>query len=417
MKIVPFDALPADRSSFIDLHVDAVYEGGTGTSGGGDPIARLLPGIGIQGGFRSSGKGPDKRLVVLYTSGADLDWPDTIDHELGKFTYFGDNKTPGHELHDTHLKGNEILRRVFDCIHSRPAKRPQIPPFLVFRKHPTDKSSRSIQFKGLAVPGYEGEPSTEDLVALWKSNGTYRFQNYKATFTLLDIPVVSAEWIKAVMKDDAAMINQLQPRPWQVWRDKGIYLPLKAEPARRIRTQTEQEPANEAQWTILLIVHEWFSESPHAFEAFAAYVFSLQDERVRIDEVTRPSVDGGRDALGSYRLGLLSDPVLVDFALEAKCYRPRKGNKPAITVGVSEVARLISRIRHRQFGVLVTTSVVARQAYEEVRADDHPIVIISGRDIAETLIDRGFQSVELVHNLLTQKFPVASRVTGADPVA
>ena len=44
------------------------------------------------------------------------------------------------------------------------------------------------------------------------------------------------------------------------------------------------------------------------------------------------------------------------------------------TVGVREVSRLISRIRHRQFGVLVTTSVVGRQAYEEVprgQASDH----------------------------------------------
>ncbi len=37
------------------------------------------------------------------------------------------------------------------------------------------------------------------------------------------------------------------------------------------------------------------------------------------------------------------------------------------TVGVADVARLISRLRQRQFGVFVTTSVVARQAYKEVR--------------------------------------------------
>jgi len=90
-------------------------------------------------------------------------------------------------------------------------------------------------------------------------------------------------------------------------------------------------------------------------------------------------------------------------------FRPCIGEGPLNTVGVKDVARLISRIRNRQFGALVTTSVVARQAYQEVRADDHPIVIISGRDIAEILISRGFQSCELVRGLLKDKFPIALR--------
>jgi len=74
----------------------------------------------------------------------------------------------------------------------------------------------------------------------------------------------------------------------------------------------------------------------------------------------------------------------------------------ANTVGVREVARLISRIRHRQFGVLVTTSLIARQAYEEVRDDRHPIVFICGRDIAEILIQAGYGTVHRVAELLDE---------------
>jgi hypothetical protein len=73
---------------------------------------------------------------------------------------------------------------------------------------------------------------------------------------------------------------------------------------------------------------------------------------------------------------------------------------------VKEVSRLISRIRHRQFGVLVTTSVVARQAYEEVREDRHPIIFICGRDIAEILLRNGYSTAERVDALLTSEFPV-----------
>ena len=48
--------------------------------------------------------------------------------------------------------------------------------------------------------------------------------------------------------------------------------------------------------------------------------------------MTRPSVDGGRDAIGTYRMGQLADRIALDFALEAKCYAPENG------VGVKELA-------------------------------------------------------------------------------
>jgi hypothetical protein len=132
----------------------------------------------------------------------------------------------------------------------------------------------------------------------------------------------------------------------------------------------------------------------------------MHDPRVIVDELTRPSVDGGRDAVGRYRLGLQNDPVYAEFSLEAKCYSPGFGTKAPNTVGVKEVSRLISRIRHREFGVLVTTSVVARQAYEEVRADKHPIIFISGGDIADILVSNGYSSVQAVNDFFNAGFNI-----------
>jgi hypothetical protein len=154
-------------------------------------------------------------------------------------------------------------------------------------------------------------------------------------------------------------------------------------------------------------VYEHFKEAPVAFEAFAAHIFQMQDQRVIVDELTRASVDGGRDAVGRYLLGLNDDPVYAEFSLEAKCYRPGLNGESANAVGVREVSRLISRIRHRQFGVLVTTSVVARQAYEEVREDRHPIIFLSGKDITDILTTNGFNTRELVCALLQREFPVS----------
>lgn len=75
----------------------------------------------------------------------------------------------------------------------------------------------------------------------------------------------------------------------------------------------------------------------------------------------------------------LNYPLRIDCAMEAKCYSENH------SVGVREMSRLISRIRYRQFGVLITTSYVHDQAYKEVMEDGHPILIMSATDIASVL--------------------------------
>lgn len=49
------------------------------------------------------------------------------------------------------------------------------------------------------------------------------------------------------------------------------------------------------------------------------------------------------------------------------------------------MSRLISRIRYRQFGIMMTTSYVDNQAYGEVVEDGHPILIVTASDIAGIL--------------------------------
>jgi len=393
-KTIPFSQL-----SSADLSIDAVYEGQEKTSStGGEPISKLLPGSGNLGGFRIAGQGQRKKFIVLYTSGEDKDWPDTLDISTGQFVYYGDNKTPGHELHDTHRGGNKILRQVFEDLHS--GEREKIPPFLIFRKYPTVNSGRSAQFKGIAVPGFSGLSATEDLVAVWKSAKGQRFQNYRSVFTVLDTPVVKREWLIDVNSNNPFSSNA--PVAWIHWINTARYTPLIAKPTTIIRSLEEQKPDTSLKVEIIKLIWEHFKDTPKAFEAFAAKIFQMHDPRVIIDEITRGSVDGGRDAIGRYLLGLKEDPVYAEFSLEAKCYRPSLDEQSPNTVGVKEVARLISRIRHRQFGVLVTTSVVARQAYEEVRQDQHPIIFISGKDVAEILIKNGYNNLALIKQLISQ---------------
>lgn len=397
---------PNDHLSSSDLIVDAVYEGGASGNAADDPISKILQGVGNQGGFRAAGRGQDRTLVVLYTSGEDQDWPDTLDLSTGQFVYFGDNKTPGHELHDTGRGGNKILRRTFELMHAFPPMRVNIPPFLIFKKYPTPGSSRSVQFKGLAAPGFAGLPSTADLVAVWRTAEGQRFQNYRAVFTVLNTPVVARSWLQKLSDRNSDSFASAPPA-WQSWVKTGRAPALASESTTSIRSVEQQQPDSSVKAEILRVVFGYFEQAPVAFEAFAARVFQMHDPRVIVDTITRGSVDGGRDAIGRYLLGLTDDPVYAEFSLEAKCYQPGLNGAPINTVGVREVSRLISRIRHRQFGVLVTTSAVAPQAYKEVREDRHPIIFLSGKDIADLLVANGFSTPAAVRTLLDTEFALA----------
>ena len=147
-------------------------------------------------------------------------------------------------------------------------------------------------------------------------------------------------------------------------------------------------------------LHGYFSKSTVAFEHFSADVVRMMDANVISIDVTRPNRDGGRDGIGKYRLSQPQNCVTVEFAVEAKCYARHNG------VGVKAISRLISRLRHRQFGILVTTSYLAAQAYNEIVDDEHPIVVCAGGDIAELLITkRGFRNGKELTEWLELNYP------------
>lgn len=368
-----------------DLIVDAVYEGGDANDLSAAPLPDLLN-VGTAGGFRPvrSPASPQKySYVVLYTTFNEPDWPDTLDSQTGTFTYYGDNRSPGSTIHEKN--GNKILRDAFHDLHS--GQRRKIPPFFVFSKG--DGWDRI--FRGLAVPGNRLANQSEDLVALWKIRNGSRFQNYEATFTILDVDQIPQAWISDLKVGDYLTKNT--PEAWAEWRERGIYTPLQAEQTKDYRTKAEQLPTSKQKRTILKTVYSHCnddSDQSRKFEYVAAAIFELMDPNVTYSEVTRKSRDGGRDAIGTYHIspdiGSESDSLSVDFALEAKCYGSNS------SVGVRDTSRLISRIRHRQFGVLVTTSYVHEQAYKELKQDGHPVLILSGRDIAEVLLNNGLTS-------------------------
>ena len=190
----------------------------------GEPLTKLIPGAANQGGFRASGKGLDKKFVVLYTTLEDETWPDNIDTNTGQLVYYGDNKKAKHELHKTPLGGNRLLRYVFDLLHESPPLRGRIYPFFVFQKHRTSVSARSVLFRGLAVPGCTDMSESDDLVAEWRTSNEETFQNYRATFTILDAPRISRAWIEDLK--NGKVPSSHAPLAWREWVEKGTYRPL-----------------------------------------------------------------------------------------------------------------------------------------------------------------------------------------------
>lgn len=367
-----------------DLIIDAIYKGGTSGNVGDDPLSKLFPKLGNMSGFRKVKRkdNPSKfSYVVLYTSMNELEWPDYLDEETGVFRYYGDNRKPGRPITQTKQGGNKLLEDVFATLNSSDDLT-DIPPFFVFKKA---EQGRDVQFLGLAAPGNPNISPDKDLVAFWRTIGDNRFQNYESYFTILDTKdkPISYDWLVALCEDYENSFD-LAPDVWKkfVKHGRNGIEPLKAPKIFKIPTKYEQLQCDEEGKLCIDRIRDHYKDNPTGFEACATKLMSMMDRNFESFTLTKPWRDGGRDAIGHYSISTgnkANYPLKIDCALEAKCYSPDN------SVGVRYMSRLISRIRYRQFGILVTTSYVDSQAYKEVVEDGHPILIVTCSDIAYIL--------------------------------
>lgn len=411
----------SDRKNW-HLIIDAVYRADPSKPNMSAEVISKLLGVKNQGGFRYLGKTETPNLVVLFTSGEDIYWKDELDTTTGLLLYYGDNKTPGNDLHKTNLHGNEILRYMFDLACSDDfEKRKNIPPVLVFKKNSSiydeNHSGRDVKFLGLAVPGLAGKPKKDWLSAVWGCNRNGdRFQNYKSYFTVLDTSSGSAlekgaginlAWLNDI-KIGRAYESPYAPIVWKKYIDGLKISPLSSRAEKYIKTKEEQLPIDKLQYKMLLTLQKYFCDldGGYSFEVFAHDLTIYMDSSVVDLNTTRPFKDGGFDAEGRYRIfSKVENVVYVDFYLQAKCYNPE-----TTPVAVKDTARLISRIKDRQFGVMFTTSYVATQAYQEIIEDGHPIVIINGRNIIEYIYDElEIRSIEKLENWLKINYSAVSK--------
>lgn len=396
------------RKENIKLSIDCIYKNKEYAQNfANDVLTVLIPGVGISGGFRYNGSLVDESInyVVLFSTNKDIYWRDELNEELGMCVYYGDNKIPGRDLHNS--EGNKILKYVFDLACSDSfEQRKKIPPFFLFERD----NIGGVKFRGLLVPGYNSIEQREWLTALWaKRDEGGRFQNYKAIFTILDTSLgsendrgeatIDLRWLDD-LKNGCGLESKYAPIAWKDWIENKKYSPMITYIRPRSRTKEEQLPSDSKELEMLKQIKEYFV-NPTDFEPMAIMLSTFADNNILSQPfLTRSVRDGGRDGIGIYTImSQLSNPLKTTFAIEAKCYSIND------SVGVRETSRLISRIRNRQFGVLVTTSFVSKQAYDEIVEDEQPIAVISGIDIINILFKKQITNKELLNKFLNENFP------------
>jgi hypothetical protein len=220
---------------------------------------------------------------------------------------------------------------------------------------------------------------------VWRVKGDVRFQNYRAFFTVLREETVSREWLSDLVNGIPAQDSPHSPKSWLRWLQSGAYTPLTC--ARQVtpRSRQQQLPHSDREWNVLRHIRDTLSD--REFEFFAAELVRIMDDRFADLTVTRAVRDGGRDVVGSYRVGHdLHQVQLSVYQVQLSVYIEAKQWDPESAVGVKPMMRLLARLKHRDLGVFVTTSYFEAQVQEELIEDQHPVLLVSGGDIVRLLM-------------------------------
>lgn len=314
-------------------------------------------------------------FVILSSTMQDIDWPDYLDRKSGVFTYFGDNKKGGRSLHETSIGGNSLLDEMFKKLLYE--KRDEIVPFLCFKKSKSNNQT-IMTFLGVAAPGMNGKTPEESLLAIWKDNGKQRYQNYKAYFTILNIPSLNKLWLQDIISGLKPIDSTHCPQQWRTWVNKGQYAPLITEELFHPRTKDEQIPTEKTESEVLQQIK---ALKPREFEFFSKKFLEIFDPNFENLQVTKATVDGGRDITGFYKIG--QDQYAIRKRVLCEC------KHHVSSIGTKKFARLLSRSLKHDILIFITTSYYGKQLQQEVKEDDYHIIMLSGIDLVHVLQKNG----------------------------
>lgn len=192
----------------------------------------------------------------------------------------------------------------------------------------------------------------------------------------------------------------MAPAAWKQWIKEG---PIALERVRRrvlraqISSTANQLPRSSSpEETTRDLVYRRYYLRRTWFENVASYVVSSYLRRhftnYREGWVTPEGSDAGIDFVGRIDLGINFARTQLVVLGQAKC------EKPSEPTSGTHIARTVARLRRGWIGAYVTTSYFSESVQREVAADDYPLLMINGMDLARELLssasEEGFPTVE-----------------------
>ena len=159
---------------------------------------------------------------------------------------------------------------------------------------------------------------------------------------------ISKLWLEDLIKGKSSIESEWAPPSWSYWVKTGIYKALECKNDTKSRSKVDQLPSNKDEVRVLDFLDKNLSD--REFEYAVAEIVRLLDPAFKELAVTRASKDGGRDVIGMYYLGHSGHQIRLTAFIEAKKWKRNN------SIGVKPMMRLISRLKHRDIGVFVTTS-------------------------------------------------------------
>ena len=226
------------------------------------------------------------------------------------------------------------------------------------------------------------------------------FTNYAFDCTLLDLGPENLEfpwnWIAARRDPSKTSMEclKLAPRSWQRWVEGGygILDQVRQSVARfRILQPADQrpDPGTPAEDALQTVIEHyktggtWTGVGEHRFEGLASEITgaALSETGIyRRGWITKRAGDGGIDFVGRLDLGAHDASLELAVLGQAKC---KAGETPA-TSGL-DLARTVARLDRGWIGSFVTTGYYTPSAQREVFADRYPLLLLSGRQVGETV--------------------------------
>jgi hypothetical protein len=333
-------------------------------------------------------------------------WKDFLDPDRGHVRFFGDNKLPagGQLRQPAEAPGNKILLSEWEKHSSTDVDtRAKATPLVFFEAvRWEDRLTGNVMFKGFGVI------ERIELVTQWDPSTERTFANFMYDFAVLSMryegELFDWSWIhgRSARSQTDDHCFALAPKSWQGWVLGGeAALPVLRRqvtaPGLRSRAEQLPLPGTREDRTLRLIYEFFTARGKHAFEALAEMVtediLGSNGGNYRSGWITARSGDRGADFYGRLDVGTGFSTAKVIVLGQAKCEAPNRA------AGGTAIARTAARLRRGWIGVFVTTGYFSIQVQEEVSEDEYPLVLVPGREVAES-----------VHRIMTSR---GRRITDA----